>query len=117
MSIMMFRDFLRLQRWERAVLKRDFQGDGMFTRAFRMIPWSGVAMFVFIMLFFGIDLGAGVTQTASQLREKKNEAQATIELEKVKARQWSVEQVKNFREGEGEVPKASWTEGGPRSIA
>ncbi|ESS68577.1 hypothetical protein TcG_00053 [Trypanosoma cruzi] len=112
MRFRMFYDFLQLQRWERDVLLRDSRREGFFVRAFRRVPWSGVAMFFFIMVFFGVDLGAGIKHTASQIREKKDEAMQSVELQKVQARQWSVEQVKNFREGE--IPKPSWSEGGPR---
>ncbi|KEG09492.1 hypothetical protein DQ04_05121000 [Trypanosoma grayi] len=115
MSLRMVRDFMRLQRWERNVLARDSQRESAFTRAFRRVPWSGVAMFFFVMIFFGVDLGAGIKHTAKQIREKKDEAMQSVELQKVQARQWSVEQVKNFREGE--VPKPSWAEGGPRRAA
>ncbi|RNF12077.1 hypothetical protein TraAM80_00494 [Trypanosoma rangeli] len=112
MRLRMFRDFLYLQRWEREVLMRDSRRDGFFVRAFRQVPWSGVAMFFFIMVFFGVDLGAGIKHTAKQIREKKEDAMQSVQLQKVQARQWSVEQVKSFREGE--IPKPSWTEGGPR---
>lgn len=111
----MFRDFTRLQRWEREILKREDRSEGMALRAFRMIPWSGVAMFFFVMVFFGVDLGAGLKYTASQIKEKKNDAQVNVELQKYQARQWSKDQVKNFREGE--TPKPSWSEGGPREGA
>ncbi|RNF27574.1 uncharacterized protein Tco025E_00224 [Trypanosoma conorhini] len=115
MGLRMFRDFLYLQRWERDVLMRDSRREGFLVSAFRRVPWSGVAMFFFIMVFFGVDLGAGIKHTAKQIREKKEDAMQSVELQKVQARQWSVEQVKNFREGE--VPKPSWTEGGPRGAA
>lgn len=108
----MMRDFLNLQRWEREILKRDDHSEGFVVRTIRMIPWSGVAFFFFVMVFFGVDLGAGVKQTAAQIKEKRNEAKVNVELQKVQARQWSVEQVKNFREGE--LPQPSWSEGGPR---
>lgn len=109
----MLQDFVRLQRWERGILKRDDHTEGAITRGIRMIPWSGVTMFIFVMVFFGVDLGAGIKHTAQQIREKKDEALVNMELQKVQARQWSVEQVKNFREGD--LPQPSWEKGGPRA--
>ncbi|ORC87429.1 uncharacterized protein TM35_000222280 [Trypanosoma theileri] len=108
-------DFVQLQRWERSILARDSPREGIFLRAFRRIPWSGVAMFFFVMVFFGVDLGAGIKHTARQIREKKDEAMQSVEMQKLQARQWSVEQVKNFREGE--MPKPSWAAGGPRETS
>lgn len=113
MGFRMLQDFLRIQRWEREILKRDDHSESIIVRGIRMIPWSGVTMFFFIMVFFGVDLGAGIKQTASQIKEKKEDAQTTLEVQKVQARQWSVEQVKNFREGE--LPQPSWEKGGPRA--
>ncbi|KAG8346248.1 hypothetical protein ERJ75_001651700 [Trypanosoma vivax] len=112
MGLTMVYDYLRLRRWERAVVLQGSRRDGVVVQAFQRIPWSGVAMFVFVMVFFGIDLGAGIKHTARQIREKKDEAVQSVEMQKLQARQWSVEQVKNFREGE--LPKPSWGEGGPR---
>lgn len=108
----MFRDFARLQRWEREILKREDRSEGFIARGIRMIPWSGVTFFFFVMIFFGIDLGAGIKSTAAQIREKKDDAKVTAEMQKVQARQWSVEQVKSFRGGD--LPAPSWGEGGPR---
>lgn len=113
MSIRMVRDFLYLHSWEKEVLNRGVRREGVVVKMARRIPWSGVAMFIFVMVFFGVDLGAGMKHTASQIRDKKEEAKDSLEIQKVQARQWSVDQVKNFREGD--IPKPSWTEGGPRS--
>lgn len=112
MGVRMFCDFLKLRRWERHVLAQRERQESALAAAFRCIPWSGVAMFFFVMIFFGIDLGAGIKHTARQIQEKKEEAAQSVEVQKMQARQWSVEQVKNFREGE--IPKPSWAEGGPR---
>ncbi|KAG5496401.1 hypothetical protein JKF63_02703 [Porcisia hertigi] len=113
MGFRMLQDFLRVQRWERSIMKREDNSESVVLRGFRMIPWSGVAMFVFIMVFFGFDLGAGIKQTAQQIREKKEDAKTALEVQKIQARQWSVEQVKSFREGE--MPQPSWEKGGPRA--
>jgi hypothetical protein len=66
----------------------------------RQIPWSGVSMFAFIMIFFGIDLGAGVKHTAQRMKDKREEAANSIEVKRYQAKQWSVEQVKQFRDGD-----------------
>ncbi|CBZ29733.1 conserved hypothetical protein [Leishmania mexicana MHOM/GT/2001/U1103] len=113
MGFRMLQDFMRVQRWERSIRRREDHSEGIVVRSIRMIPWSGVAMFFFIMVFFGFDLGAGIKQTAQQIKDKKKDAQTTLEVQKIQARQWSVEQVKNFREGE--MPQPSWEKGGPRA--
>ncbi|KAG5470746.1 hypothetical protein LSCM1_01995 [Leishmania martiniquensis] len=113
MGLRMLRDFMRVQRWERSIVRREDHSDGVIVRGVRMIPWSGVAMLCFIMVFFGFDLGAGIKQTARQIREQKKDAQTALETQKLQARQWSMEQVRNFREGE--LPQPSWEKGGPRA--
>lgn len=111
----MLRDYTHLQRWERSILKLEDHSDGFIVRGIRAIPWSGVAMFAVVMVFFGVDLGAGVKETTKQIKEKRNTVQVNAQVQKVKAREWSVEQVKNYREGE--LPQPSWTAGGPRDAS
>lgn len=104
----MLRDFLNLQRWEREICKRYDRREGFIARGIRMVPWSGVAFFLFVMVFFGIDLGVGIRHTAAQIKEKKDEAMMNVGLQKMQARQWSLEQVKSFRDGsEDKTAKAA----------
>lgn len=92
--------YWRLTNWEREVLMRGVRTEGMIARAFRHIPWSGVAMFAFVMIFFGIDLGAGIKYTAQRMKDKREEAANSIEVKRYQAKQWSVEKVKEFRDGD-----------------
>lgn len=96
-------------------MRRDVVTEGLVARSIRAIPWSGVFVCFFVLIFFGVDLGAGIKQTARQIKQQKDDIEKSPELQKLKARQWSLEQVKNFREGD--LPQPSWSEGGPRTAA
>lgn len=101
-SLRAFRDYRRLVSWEHEVLHRGITKESYLSKVMRQIPWSGVAMMGFVMVFFGIDLGAGVKYTAQRMKEKKEEAMNSPEVKKYQAKGWAVDQVKQFRDGDTE---------------
>jgi hypothetical protein len=92
--------FRRLVLWEHEVLNRGVKKEALSAKIFDRIPWSGVAMFAFVMVFFGVDLAAGIKHTAKQLQENKAAAENSPIVKSYQQKQWSVEQAKQFREGE-----------------
>jgi hypothetical protein len=92
--------FYRLTSWEHEVLNRGVKQESISRKVVDRIPWSGVAMFAFMMIFFGVDLAAGIKHTAKQMREKKSEAENSPLVKSYQQKQWSVEQAKQFRDGE-----------------
>ncbi|CUG88246.1 membrane-associated protein, putative [Bodo saltans] len=92
--------FRRLVVWEHEVLNRGVKKEALSAKIFARIPWSGVAMFAFVMVFFGVDLAAGIKHTAKQLQESKTAAENSPIIKSYQQKQWSVEQAKQFREGE-----------------
>lgn len=92
--------YQRLLSWEHEVLNRGVKKEAISEKIFDRIPWSGVAMFAFMMVFFGIDLAAGIKHTAQQMKDKKAEAESSPIVKSYKQKQWSVEQAKQFREGD-----------------
>jgi hypothetical protein len=108
-----FLDYRRLVKWEQEVLNRGVRKESRSAKLIQSIPWTGVAMFAFMMIFFGVDLGVGIAHTASQMKQRQEDAKANVAVQqKYQSKQWSMEQVKNYREGE--IPRPSYAEGGPR---
>ena len=60
---------------------------------------------LFAILFFGVDLTAGIKHTASSIRESKLDAQQQLKLRRLKQKEWARKQVELFREGEGPTQK------------
>ena len=81
-------------------------------RVIEAVPWSAVLVLTMMMLFFGIDVGAGIFWTADIAQEsrEKDNAEAKKRLE---GKQWSMDQIKVFEDGG--APQPSWVNGGPRS--
>lgn len=99
-SVKSLATYYRLVSWEHEVLNRGVKKEALSAKIFARIPWSGVAMFGFVMVFFGVDLAAGVKHTAKQLQENKEAAENSPIIKNYQQKQWSVEQAKQFREGE-----------------
>ena len=106
-----FLDYRRLVKWEQEVLNRGVKKESRSAKLLQSVPWTGVALFAFMMIFFGVDLGVGIAHTASQMKQRQNDAQASVSMQKYQSKQWSMDQVKSYREGE--VPRPSYAEGGP----
>lgn len=103
-KIRRFGEYIRLTTWERDVLGRGIRKESRLNKLSQQIPWGGMAMFAFMFIFFGVDLTAGVKYTATQLQDKKFDAKNSVELKQFEAKRWSVEQVKNYRDGEMPSP-------------
>ena len=81
-------------------------------RFFDRVPWAALLVGFLMMLFFGVDVGAGIMWTADIAVDNREKSNAEAK-KRLNGKEWSMEQIKTF-EGGG-APSPSWAEGGPRS--
>ena len=65
------------------------------------IPWTGIAGFMFLMLFFGIDFAAGITYQAKLMTQDTPEGKKLKEEKEkeMKKKVWALESTQTAREG------------------